>query len=60
MKISIAEPEYKLLSPKRLAGRHARMSLSDDRPHFEVLGDKFSRNSPGSEEEIWVPVILKV
>jgi AraC family transcriptional regulator len=31
----------------------------DDRPHFEVLGDKYKNNDPNSEEEIWVPVRLK-
>lgn len=29
----------------------------DDRPHFEVLGEKYSNTSPDSEEEIWIPVI---
>lgn len=28
----------------------------DDRPHFELLGEKFRRNDPESEEEIWIPV----
>jgi len=28
----------------------------DDRPHFEVLGEKYKQDSPDSEEEIWVPV----
>lgn len=28
----------------------------DDRPHFEVLGDKYKNNDPDSEEEIWVPI----
>jgi AraC family transcriptional regulator len=28
----------------------------DDRPHFEVLGEKYRNNDPESEEEIWVPV----
>lgn len=28
----------------------------DDRPHFEVLGEKYKRNDPGSEEEIWIPI----
>ena len=28
----------------------------DDRPHFEVLGDKYKNNDPASEEEIWVPI----
>jgi AraC family transcriptional regulator len=28
----------------------------DDRPHFEILGEKYIRDSPLSEEEIWIPV----
>lgn len=28
----------------------------DDRPHFEVLGSKYSNTDPFSEEEIWIPV----
>ena len=28
----------------------------DDRPHFEVLGEKYRNNDPSSEEEIWIPV----
>jgi AraC family transcriptional regulator len=28
----------------------------DDRPHFEILGEKYKNNSPDSEEEIWIPV----
>ena len=28
----------------------------DDRPHFEVLGEKYKNNSPDSEEEIWIPI----
>jgi AraC family transcriptional regulator len=28
----------------------------DDRPHFEVLGDKYKNNDPNSKEEIWIPV----
>ncbi|MEI6822727.1 MAG: GyrI-like domain-containing protein [Bacteroidota bacterium] len=33
--------------------------LLDDRPHFEVLGDKYKNNDPNSEEEIWVPIKRK-
>ncbi len=33
--------------------------LLDNRPHFEVLGDKYKNNDPDSEEEIWIPVKLK-
>ena len=28
----------------------------DDRPHFEVLGDKYRNRDPDSEEEIWIPI----
>lgn len=30
--------------------------ILDDRPHFEILGEKYKNNSPDSEEEIWIPV----
>jgi len=29
----------------------------DARPHFEVLGPRYSNTSPVSEEDIWVPVV---
>lgn len=28
----------------------------DDRPHFEVLGNKYKNDDPLSEEEIWIPI----
>lgn len=28
----------------------------DERPHFEILGDKFKAGDPNSEEEIWIPI----
>jgi len=28
----------------------------DNRPHFEVLGEKYKNGDPESEEEIWIPV----
>jgi len=31
----------------------------DDRPHFEVLGEKYRNNDPTSEEEIWIPIKTK-
>jgi len=34
--------------------------ILDDRPHFELLGAKYKNASPDSEEEIWVPIRLKV
>lgn len=33
--------------------------LIDDRPHFEVLGEKYKNNDPESEEEIWIPITSK-
>jgi len=30
--------------------------MLDNRPHFEVLGDKYHNEDPASEEEIWIPV----
>jgi AraC family transcriptional regulator len=34
--------------------------LLDNRPHFEILGDKYKNNDPASEEEVWIPVKPKV
>ncbi len=31
----------------------------DDRPHFEVLGDKYKNGEPDSEEDIWLPIRLR-
>ena len=31
----------------------------DNRPHFEILGEKYKNNDPDSEEEIWIPVKLR-
>lgn len=28
----------------------------DNRPHFELLGEKYKNNDPTSEEEIWIPL----
>lgn len=30
--------------------------LLDNRPHFELLGEKYKNNSNDSEEDIWIPV----
>jgi AraC family transcriptional regulator len=30
--------------------------LLDDRPHFELLGEKYKNADPNSEEEIWIPI----
>jgi len=31
----------------------------DERPNFQVMGKKYSNNSPFSEEEIWIPLRIK-
>jgi len=28
----------------------------DERPYFEILGEKYKNNDSSSEEEIWIPV----
>lgn len=28
----------------------------DNRPHFEILGEKYNREHPESEEDIWIPI----
>jgi AraC family transcriptional regulator len=30
--------------------------ILDNRPHFEVLGEKYKKDDPTSEEEIWIPI----
>ena len=30
--------------------------LVDNRPHFEILGDKYKNADPDSEEDIWIPI----
>jgi AraC family transcriptional regulator len=39
---------------------HASDYELDQRPHFEVLGENYKNNDPNSEEEIWIPIKLKV
>lgn len=31
----------------------------DQRPHFEILGEKYRNGDPNSEEEIWIPIRSK-
>ena len=33
--------------------------IIDNRPQFEVLGEKYINDSPDSEEEIWIPIVKK-
>jgi len=30
--------------------------IVDDRPHFELLGEKYKKGADDSEEEVWIPV----
>jgi AraC family transcriptional regulator len=30
--------------------------LIDNRPHFEIIGEKYKNNDSTSEEEIWIPI----
>ena len=30
--------------------------LLDNRPHFEILGEKYKNADPNSEEDIWIPI----
>ncbi|MBW4360721.1 GyrI-like domain-containing protein [Flavobacterium taihuense] len=32
----------------------------DHRPHFEILGAKYKKEDPNSEEEIWIPIKEKL
>lgn len=32
----------------------------DNRPHFELLGEKYNNQSPDSEEELWIPIKKKL
>lgn len=34
--------------------------LVETRPHFAVMGEKYKGEDPDSEEELWIPVKLKV
>ena len=32
----------------------------DKREHFEILGEKYKNNDPASEEEVWIPIKVKI
>ncbi|MFA6401919.1 MAG: GyrI-like domain-containing protein [Salinivirgaceae bacterium] len=34
--------------------------ILDQRPHFEILGEKYKNEDPSSEEEIWIPIKKKL
>jgi AraC family transcriptional regulator len=33
--------------------------MLDQRPHFELMGEKYKNNDPDSEEEFWIPIKQK-
>ena len=34
--------------------------LLDNRPHFEILGEKYKNDNSSSEEEIWIPIKSRI
>jgi AraC family transcriptional regulator len=34
--------------------------MLNERPHLEVLGNKYKDNDQNSEEELWIPIKAKV
>ncbi len=37
----------------------SEFKIATDRFHFEILGEKYKKNSDDSEEEIWIPILRK-
>ncbi|PCH77770.1 MAG: GyrI-like domain-containing protein [Flavobacteriaceae bacterium] len=33
--------------------------ILDDRPHFEILGEKYKNRDENSEEQLWIPIKIK-
>ena len=31
----------------------------DNRPHFEIIGERYKNEDPDSEEEVWIPIRLR-
>jgi AraC family transcriptional regulator len=48
-----AAPYFANIFSKWLPGAGLRV---DQRPHFELLGERYNNNSPDSEEDIYIPV----
>ena len=48
-----ASPLFQYIFSKWLPGSGYRL---DERPHFEILGEKYKHNDADSEEEIWIPI----
>ncbi|MEL1256093.1 GyrI-like domain-containing protein [Flavobacterium sp. DGU38] len=48
-----AEKSYRFIFTEWLPNSEYNV---DDRPHFAIMGEKYKKDSPDSEEEIWIPV----
>ena len=35
---------------------HQSVYMLDDKPHFNILGEKYKNNDPDSEEDIYIPI----
>ncbi len=51
--ISTAEKTFRFIFEEWLPNSEY---VLDNRPHFEVLGSKYKKDDPTSEEEIWIPI----
>jgi len=48
-----AERTYNFIFSEWLPGSNY---VLDNRPHFAIMGEKYKKDSPEAEEEIWIPV----
>ena len=51
-----AEPFFRYIFTEWLPASKYRL---DNRPHFEILGNKYIHNDPNSEETVWIPIVTK-
>lgn len=52
-----AEKSYRFIFTEWLPNSEYNV---DDRPHFAIMGEKYKKDDPSSEEEIWIPVKNKI
>ena len=55
-KVSEASDTFKYIYYEWLPGSGY---VLDNRPHFEILGEKYGNDDDNSEEEIWIPIKRK-
>lgn len=53
---SMAEKTYRFIFTEWLP---ASDYFLDDRPHIAIMGEKYKKDDPASEEEIWIPIKSK-